>query len=189
MRYEGNSLDEKDSTNCKKVEFRYKLVANIMKNMTNFTTIEDLAKMANMDEKKLTHCIHRVKRELAKEKIIVVNRLGHGYKIGNFIEFVDEVDKAFKRAKAQISSIAKLTRILKESGINEDFSFIEEVVRKNLNSIEVLFEQPEADEFEEYEEFKEAADEFYNSNMIFPDSLKSIPNELVDSENPDGLTD
>lgn len=165
-------IDEKSDAKRK----RYLVVASMLKNSAEFSDVESLSHLAGMSRHKFAMSVSAAKEHLAEQGIIIVNKHGHGYKVGTFSEFKIEVDKACRRAIGHMASMAKFAQLLKLSGkIDGDFDEILSLIFNNLRQIETLFG---ISLHEEAGLSKEILDQL----RIKPESLNTIPYEIIDGE-------
>jgi hypothetical protein len=159
---------------------RYVVVADALKKCDFYVKVDDLAKQTLMTKKQFTSSVTLARRHLAKEGIIIVNKVSHGYRVGSIEEFQTEVNKSCLRAAHHLSSMAKLIAYLKFSLKNEaDFSTAWNLIRENLRSIEMLFDQPEYDDYDDADEYRSARDEYHEENRVMPEFISEIPHEVV----------
>lgn len=170
-----------DSTQSDKKTLRYVKVSSLLRTILNYTSVCVMAKEIGMDEKEFAQSISVARKHLAKEGIIIVNKLGYGYKVGNFNEFIIEVDKSCKRAFSQVNSMRKLIGILKASGkVDADFNMVTNVIVENVKAIDFIFDAPRYEDFESYDEFSEAFEEYIEDFKTVPDKVKETPFDLIE---------
>jgi len=151
-----------------------------LRNLTEFTTTESISEEAKMTKLEVTQCISKARILLAGEGVIIINRHGEGYRVGNADEFVVEVDKACKRALAQATGMAKIISALKRSGkIKENLDDLEGIIKKNIDGIAVIFEMPEYENYKSYEEFKDDVEMHFDRSRIHSERLKEISEEII----------
>lgn len=120
----------------------YKKVAEKLETLTQYTKTKDIGTALGMKTFTVKSSIRLAKLMLAKKGVIISNLPHHGYKVGNYYEFLNEVDKACKRAQAQLGSMAKIINFLEDSGQFDseyDFQKLRQLVLNNLNSIRIIY--------------------------------------------------
>lgn len=146
-----------------------------------YTKTEDIAKAVNLKKSDVSASISKARHELAKKSIIIVNKHGHGYKIGNAEELTKEIDKTCKRALAHLRSMQTMLKELRQRGaLNDMDQKPENIIRENVKVIKVVYDKPIYEDFDSYDDFKQAVDEFENESRITSDYIKSIPDEYAD---------
>lgn len=161
---------------------RYLVVADLLRTQSVYVRVDALAKALEMPKIKVSASISHARRHLAEQGVIVVNRLGQGYKVGDYDEFVQEVDKSCKRALAHMLSMSNLIVTLRNSGkITGDLDVLQDLVVKNLREIEVVFESPKYEDYLSVEEFKESWDSHKANELIKPEFIDDWANEDVET--------
>lgn len=164
-----------------KIKRRTKIALSL-KDQSRYINVADLSKILDMETRLVRASMSAARRELAQDGVIIVNKLGHGYKVGDFEEFKVEVDKACRRALAQLSSMSKLIHLLEASGkVDGDFREMRSLITGNIDRVRVLYESPQYEDFGSYRDFKEAQAEAEDTvGVITPDFIKEIPEDMVD---------
>jgi len=124
-----------------KIPKKFQVVAEYLKTVEQYESIKTIAEKLHMKEIDVRCSISYAKKNLARQGVIIVNEKGSGYKVGDWEEFVIEVDKSCHRAVSHIASMITLVNTLKSSHkIDKDFSAIDSVLRENMQQLRVLFD-------------------------------------------------
>jgi predicted transcriptional regulator len=153
---------------------RYEIVAALLEKSVCYKSVQVLSEELGWKKFQVRTSVPRARKLLASKGIIIVNKLGHGYKIGDLEEFTKEVDKSCKRAVSQIKSMVQTIELLHCAKI-EGLEGLFALMKKNADSIRVLFTEADIEDFDSYEEMQDAIDD----DKITPDFLDEIPNEIV----------
>jgi hypothetical protein len=120
---------------------RYKRIAEILKNSTDYLPADAIAKDLNLTTKQVRSSIKPAKEFLAGQGLIVTNKLGSGYKIGDFDDLEIEAAKSCIRSYSQLKAIFKRAMAIKHAGRDGDYSTISQVVGHNLAATRFIIKQ------------------------------------------------
>lgn len=130
-----------------KKDKRYLVIAKYLENLTDYCPVSVIASDLGMNEFCVRVSIAVARKHLAKSGIMIVNKTGLGYKVGNFTEFKLEADKSCRRALNHLGSMANLIVVLSKSKkIDGDFRAIFDVIDSNLDNIRTIYHKAELDD-------------------------------------------
>jgi hypothetical protein len=131
----------------------YLKIAEILRNLTELTTVAEIAQLSGVEYEIVGPAIKPAKLWLATQGVIVTNVPGYGYKVGNFDDFKVEIDRACNRALAQCLAARGLIGALEGSGkVDADFKGLRKLIQGNIEKIDTLFETEYDKKGREWEE-------------------------------------
>lgn len=149
---------------------RYQKIAEVLKTAEDYFPVDAIAKVLNITPKQARASIKPAKDFLAAQGLVVCNKLGYGYKLGDIDDLEIEAAKSCIRSYSQLKAIYKRAVAIKQAGRDGDYSAIHNVIGHNLIATKFIIKSSfDFETDEEYEEYLEKI-------KVTPDFLEDLRN-------------
>lgn len=172
-------IEHKYSNNAKRTK-KYEIVMDVLRETTSYTKVQDLCKRTPLSKHEFAQSVSVARRKLAQEGIIIVNKHGEGYKVGNQYEFVFELAKPCLRAFSTLAAKVELAEILYEKKCLSEISIDHiKTLHENMMAIKFILESPKRTDYKTTHEFMKALAEYETNTRIESEYHKNIAHENV----------
>lgn len=118
-----------------------------------YTTVKEISEDLGLEEIKVRASIAPAKYKLAEKGIVVCNKLGHGYRLGNHQDLEIECAKSVLRSYRVLKANYSRAMLIKFSGIDGDYTRIKSTLAHNLMTLRFIVRTPS--EFKSTGEYQE----------------------------------